>query len=71
VQQACNPYDSCDLTIINIEDSINKKVNILKIPILNHPITTEEVCVKWRNMENRQKYIFNEKMCKDTYTNSI
>jgi len=52
-------------------DSVKEGVDVLEVPIKGHPVTTEEVSVKWGNKGNTQKYISNEKTCKDVCTNNF
>jgi len=53
------------------EDVVEEGVDVLEVPIIGRPVTTEEVSEKWRNKGNTQKYISNEKTHKDMCTNNF
>ena len=51
--------------------SVEEGVEVLKVPIKGHLITTDEVSVKWGINRNAQKSVFNEKTHRDACTNNI
>ena len=53
-------------SLVHILDS-----DVLEVPIIGRPVTTEEVSMKWGDNRNAQKYVTNEKMREYVCMNSF
>jgi len=54
-----------------LHHTVGEGVDVLEVPIIGHPVTTEEVSVKQKINRNTQKYVSNEKTHEDMCMNNI
>ena len=54
-----------------VKAGVKEGVDVLEVLTKGHPVTTEEVSMKWGNKGNTWKSISNEKTHKDACTNNI